>query len=446
MDRSSNSKSAFWEMWAPWLVICLWMTALAYPPFHVLRLLTDSEQYEQAAQQIESGELFRASPEHKPSLGVAIRPPVYPLALIAARLLGRGNLEAGIVGVHLVAALLCLFAAKILLRSYIHPLVAVAATGFALFSSKQIMWSHMSEWLAACWMLLVWLGFARWCFERTPRNAGIISISLCMMILTRIAMATWVFLVPLVVLFAPKGLRIRHAVVACIWLLPLVAWAWFNQQRLGVFTLSPHGAYQLVATARTLGEIPVDGSDSPEVRHLVESINQAGQTPPDESMIPERVHEWNGAFYFAYHHNFDVSCALMYQSTLDPTLMTKVARTLLWRTISAHRDRYQNFLLGSIHRFVFDYGSELLACLLTSLMLLYRRGRREPLVYAGIVMVFGATIYMWLFFGNALWVHRYFVPIQPALFTATVLSLAAIVTSYVTGARPAARAGFRGTP
>jgi len=104
-----------------WFVIGFWLILLAYPRGEWLALDMDSSQYEEIADQMISGRYFELSPTTRPTLGVAMRAPLYPLALVAARVFGGSDLQIGIVRVHLLCAAICMALCVYLMQRWFDP-------------------------------------------------------------------------------------------------------------------------------------------------------------------------------------------------------------------------------------------------------------------------------------------------------------------------------------
>ena len=210
-------------------------------------------------------------------------------------------------------------------------------------------------------------------------------------------------------------------------LLPLFAWATVNLARLDSFTLGKYEGLNLLATARSLGTIPLSPQDPPDTQNILHYINTHGVTPSPQAFTPKDVHEWDGEYYAAFHKNFDTSCDALIAHGPSNTPRTAA---LAARSIAAHRDNYRAFLLGGWYTFSRLYGPILALCFLANVWL----SRRTPSlrIWSSSVSTVCALslIYLGSVFVTVLWLHRYIMPIQPVLVFCTIVTVGRLIASF----------------
>jgi hypothetical protein len=412
------------------LVAVLSVTALAYPPLPLLTLLRDSEQYREIGEALLSGHLLDA-PAHSDRtshVATSLRPPLFPLLLGIASLIPGVSSQTALVTLHIMLGALAIGVAPFILTRAIHPLITTLAAGFSIYSVKQVAWGIMSEWLGMVWLFLSCVLYLAWVYRPSPRLALGFSVGLSLAILTRTAFLPWLALLPFATLQAPRGSRRVTATALATGLLPLVLWGAVNLQRTGYFSLVPYEGLNLLATARSLGEIPLSSTDSEAQRHLIKTLNEKGVTASDSALIDTEVHRWDGGFYAAFHRNFDVTTDSL--QALEPTSEMR-ASEIATRGLIAHRDRYKFFLRGGKHTFFENHAPLILTCILTTLWLA-RRAPRYSRWCLGVMTISVVSVgYLAAILGTMLWLDRYLVPVQPVLLFCTIVSMALVLTTFV---------------
>ena len=412
------------------LVSVLSVVALAYPPMPVLTLFADSEQYRQMSETLFSGNLLATTGvrSEDPHAATPLRPPLFPLLLgIASRIPGMDPSTA-LIALHIILGAFVMIATPRLLAGNIHPLLSTTACGIALYSAKQVAWGIMSEWLAMVSLFVACISYLAWGAGTSLRLALVVSLLLSLSTLTRAALIPWLTILPLMLLQAPRGKTRATATVLAIGISPLFLWGSMNLQRSGSFSLSPYEGLNLVATARSLGPIPVDSRDTESARSLIAILNEQGGTPSDGAFSAPEVHRWNGEFYEAFHTNFNVTSnatrTLGASSTIRPS-------ELATRGLLAHSERYSRFLRGGVHTILTQYAPLIIACLVSSLWLASRAQQyaRWSLGVATVCVV--SLTYLILIFGTMLWLHRYFIPVQPILLFCLTVSTVRLVGTIV---------------
>jgi hypothetical protein len=193
---------------------------------------------------------------------------------------------------------------------------------------------------------------------------------------------------------------------------PLVAW---NICKVVNSTSLVGGAYEasnLFASSRSFSEIPVYPEDTPETVRFITILNDRGATSHLESLRPSQVHEWNGAFYHAFHTNFSLVDQLLDQ--LNPPPQISPQRVFI-RTIKRAPQAYWNFIKGGIFTCT-DSGLPLVVIsIIISGWLYFRSTDDRPFCIAAISVALVTAIYVGTIMSVMLWLPRYFVPIQPTL-------------------------------
>jgi hypothetical protein len=405
------------------LVFVLSVIALAYPPMPVLTLFADSEQYRQMSEALFSGHLFPTTGalSEDPHVATPLRPPLFPLLLgIASRIPGI-NPNTALITLHIILGAFVLTGTRRLLAENIHPLLSTTACGIALYSAKQAAWGILSEWLAMTSLFVACISYLAWGSRTSLRLALVVSLFLSLSTLTRAALIPWLMILPFMLLQAPRGKTRATATVLAMGIFPLVLWGSMNLLRSGSFSLSPYEGLNLVATARSLGPIPVDSHDPESTRRLIAILNEQGVTPSDGAFSAPEVHRWNGEFYEAFHTNFNVTSNAI--RTLGENSTTRPSE-LATRALLAHSERYRRFLRGGVHTILTQYLPLIVACIVSSVWLT-RRAQQYARWSLGVATVCVVSLtYLILIFGTMLWLHRYFIPVQPILlFCLTVSSV-----------------------
>lgn len=407
------------------IVSCL---ALAFPPLPLLTLMADSEQYEAMSREISSGTFLQPLDlSQRSHLASAMRPPLYPLLLVAAHHIPGLNANDALISLHILLGCSILATTPWVLRRVIPPPITACATGIALLSAKQVAYGAMSEWLTMSLLFLSFISYILWRERQTSAGASVTIGLVSLAILTRTAVVPWLALFPIMLVQSDTKKRWSTVRGVGLGLLPLFAWATVNLTRLDAFTLGKYEGLNLLATARSLGAIPLSPDDPQETRNVIEYINTHGITPSPNAFEREVVHQWDGEYYAAFHKNFDTSCdaVITKQSANLPG-----AAALAARSITAHRDNYRAFVRGGLYTFSRDYAPLIALCLIASLWL----ARRTPSmsVWSSSVTTVCALslIYLGSVFGTILWLHRYIMPIQPVLVFCTIVSAARLITSF----------------
>lgn len=406
------------------------IVALIYPPLPVLTLLADSDQYRQMSEQILAGHLLETGcqPPDAQHLAVSLRPPLFPLLLgVASHIPGVDPVNA-LISLHIILAAFALLATLVLTGTAIKPLLTIAATGIALFSAKQVAWGVMSEWLAMVWLFLACTAYLSWISRPSWQLALAVSLCTSLAILTRTALLPWLAIPVFMVLQAPRGGHRGTATGLLAGLLPLFLWGAINCARTGAFALVRYEGLNLVATARSLGPIPFDSRDSEDQQHLITTINAQGSTAPDSAFKPTEVHRWDGEFYRAFHANFDqVTAAMQTLSDASVARPTSIAA----RGLRAHADRYRLFLKGGVQTLIAHYLPLVGLCLVAALWL-WRRAPHHARWSLGVITIAAVTLgYLCIIFTSMLWLHRYFIPVQPILLFCLVVSGVQLVGTFV---------------
>jgi hypothetical protein len=411
------------------LIVVVALCSLAYPPLPVLTLMADSSQYRAMSQSLLDGTFFQpVDISHVGHLATIMRPPLFPLLLATASLIPGVPLVNSVLVIHLFLALAMLLIIPYLLRSVVAPPITALACGLSLYSAKQVLWGEMSEWLATSCLLFVSVSYLRWLKERRNLDAFSASLFASLAILTRSALSPWLIVLPVIVAQAPPKGRRATAVALLLGLFPLVVWASIQFHRLGTFSLGAYEGLNLVATARSLGEIPARYGDAAETELVISRINERGVTTSDAGLQPPHVHEWDGEFYAAFHHNFDQVCAAIQSiATLEIAHREQPAAvTIALRGLATHKHRYASFLRGGVETFLREYALLLLTCLAIGMWLRLRGPNYRPLATASITISLVCLLYVASIFFSILWLHRYFVPIQVPLLFLSLLSLLAL--------------------
>jgi ABC-type multidrug transport system fused ATPase/permease subunit len=403
--------------------------ALAYPPLPLLTLLGDSEQYREASDLLLSGGLPGSSGSSSNATHIAsvLRPPLFPLLFALASHLPGISPDTGLVALHICFGALLLVTAPLLLQRTTSPLVSVIATGLGIYSVKQVAWGIMSEWLGMSMVTVTSLLYLAWLSRPSPRLALTTSVCASLAVLTRAALLLWIALLPFMVLQAQRGGRRVTAAAVVTGLLPLFVWGSFNHHRTGTFSIVPYEGLNLLATARTLGPIPLESSDSEEQLSLIRVLNEHGVTVADSALEPDSVHRWEGEFYGAFHTNFNITTeairSLRDSSGLRPSLLAA-------RGLREHAERYRRFLRGGARSLVNEYLPLILACIVAAMWLARRApGTSRWALGVGTVCVVSLG-YLTVIFGTMLWLHRYFVPIQPILLICMTISTVRLLVTF----------------
>lgn len=413
--------------WRALALIAIFLFLLAQPPITFLTLHVDSEQYTQMSRALLTMDFYRAYDGAEVPLALSLRPPMYPLMLVLADHLVGVSLENGIVLVHLFLALVVLAVAPYALRNVLSPTIAICTCGVALFSTKQLIYCHMSEFLSALFVLGSLLSLIAWFTDPSGKRAVWTCFFVSCAILTRLALLPWLAVVVVFPLFAPRGKRLSIVAGVAMGFLPLLLWASFNLHRLGTFSFGAHGGYMYVAAARTLGKIPHAIDDSAELSDLIDRFNEEGRDVSEEGWKAERVQRWGDEYYHAYHWNFDLAWGPLRSIVVGvPTL------PLFLRTARTHSERYIAFLRGGIYTFFHDYALLVVGALLAQFVLLRRAPQYHALAIANVTICIASVLYMVSVLSAFLWVPRYFASVQPALvfsmFSAFVVTLQKFVT------------------
>lgn len=409
-------------------IVLIFCVALAFPRPPLLSLLADSEQYKAMSDAIFSGSFLQPIDlSQRSQLASAMRPPLYPLLLGVAQRIPGVDINDALISLHLLLGYIILATAPWALRKCVSPPLTACATGIALFSAKQVLYGAMSEWLAMTFVFVCVLSYVSWRVHQRWAGSALTVTFLSLAILTRSALLPLLTLAPLMLVQSDRDKRWGTLTGITIGLLPLCAWATLNLARLDSFTLGKYEGLNLLATARSLGTIPSSPQDSPETLKFIEYINTKGMTPSPSAFATDVVHQWDGEYYAAFHRNFDTSCDAMieYGSKGSPRIVALAARSL-----TAHRENYRGFLLGGWHTFSRLYAPILGLCALASLWL----SRRAPSMSIWSSSVFTvctlSLFYLGSVFCTILWLHRYIMPIQPALIFCTVITVARLVASF----------------
>lgn len=412
------------------IVAILWIVALAYPPLPVLTLIGDSDQYRQTAKEIFSGTFLSASRVASPNsdMAVSLRPPLFPLLLGATSHAAGMDPDTALIVAHISIGAFLIGGASLLLAGTTNVPVVVFAAGLALYSAKQVAWGVMSEWLATAFLFLAGTLYLGWTSRPSSRRAFAISLCLSLTLLTRVALLPWLVLPLFMVLQAPRERRGVTAIAISAGLLPLLVWATINLQRTGTFSILPYERLNLLATARSLGPIPLMPQDTEDQRHLITVMNEQGTTASDAALAPAMVHTWDGEFYQVFHANFT-----LITNTLRGlgNSVSRRSRGLAARALRVHTDRYGRFVRGGVHTLLTDYAPLILACIVASGWLM-RRDAHESRWALGVLTVCGVSLgYLAVIFGTMLWLHRYFIPVQPILLFCLTISVAKLIATFV---------------
>lgn len=409
------------------LAIALALGCLVYPPLPVLTLMADTDQYRAMSASLLDGSFLDAVDLKKAThLATIMRPPLFPLLLAAASIVPGLAPSEALIALHLCLAVAILVASPILLRAIIPPPLTAMACGFALLSAKQIFWGEMSEWLAMSCLLTSTALYVLWLTTKSATSAFATSFLISLAILTRSALIPWLFLPIILFAQAPRVARFTTGIAILTGVLPLVLWGGIQVHRLGSFTLGAYEGLNVLATARSLGDIPLNASDLSASTLVLSRLNERGVTVSDDGLRSEVVHEWDGEFYDTFHHNFDEVCAAVQEiAPGEPFPALRVAA----RAFFAQASRYRLFLKGGLETLTRECAPLLLTCLGTGLWLLYRYPGSRALACASITVSFVATIYTVSIFTSILWLHRYVSPIQGPLLFLTLLSLFDLLTN-----------------
>lgn len=353
-----------------------------------------------------------------------MRPPLFPLLLKVAGLLPLTFSSSALIALHLSLALLALLVIPFVLRSVAPPLFTAIAAGVALYSAKQVLWGEVSEWLALCCLLGATVSYLLWCHERRATSAFSTSLFVALAILTRTALIPWLIIPPLMIVQSSRAARRSTLFVVLLGMLPLALWGYIQSHRLGTFSLGAYEGLNVIATARSLGEIPAASTDSPETRLFISRLNERGTTVSDRGLLPEFVHTWDGELYSAFHHNFDEVCSVVQSLPPGSQLPTM---SLVGRSFMAHLQRYTSFLQGGLQTFLSECGPLLGLCMTVGIWLLLRYPRRRALAHTSITISLLASVYVASIFLSILWLHRYFIPVQGSILFLTILSILALV-------------------
>ncbi|MEY4667882.1 MAG: hypothetical protein RL518_581, partial [Pseudomonadota bacterium] len=327
---------------------------------------------------------------------------------------------------HLLIATLIVFAAPLLLRQTIPPPLTMIATWVALYSAKQTAWGLMSEWLAMSYLLLSCMLYLSWLSRPTVLRAFGVSLLISLALLTRSALLPWAALLMFMPLQAPRGIGRTTAVALCAGLLPILLWCSVTLQRAGSFSLAPYEGLNLLATARSLGPLPLKGTDSERTRSVITYLNERGVTASDTALVAADVHRWEGEFYGVFHSNFNRAVeALQHSEGHDPLRPLEIAAN----SLRAHPDRYRLFARGGVRTLIMEYMPLIIACAALSFWLVRRDSRytRWSIGVATICVV--ALGYLTTIFGTMLWLHRYIIPAQSVLLFCTVISTARLINT-----------------
>lgn len=412
------------------IVAILWIVALAYPPLPVLTLFGDSDQYRQMGKELFSGIFLSASRAASPTadMAVSLRPPLFPLLLGATSHVAGMDPDTALIVAHISIGAFVIGVVSLLLAGTTSAPVVVFAAGLALYSAKQVAWGVMSEWLAASFLFLAGTLYLGWTSRPSSRRAFAIALCLSLTLLTRVALLPWLALPLFMVLQVPREGRGVTALAIGAGLLPLLVWATINLQRTGTFSILPYERLNLLATARSLGPIPLASDDTEGERHLITVMNEQGTTASDAALAPAMVHTWNGEFYQAFHANF-----ALITNTLRGLQNSESgsSRALAVRALRVHADRYRRFVRGGVHTLLTGYAPLILACIVVSGWLM-RRDAHETRWALGVLTLCGVSLgYLAVLFGTMLWLHRYFIPIQPILLFCLTISVGKLVATFV---------------
>jgi len=383
---------------------------LAYPPVPSISLLTDSDQYKEMSDALLTAKFYKAYDGTELPLTLSLRPPMYPLMLLIAKSLSQHRLEHGIALTHLFLCFLTLTIAPFVLRSVLSPFITVCATGIALYSNKQLVYCHMSEFLASILILFAFFSLIRLCYSPSLRKSAALTCLVSLAILTRLALLPWLSLVAIAPWLASKAKRGSVMLGIFIGIAPLLLWAAFNLYRLDSFSLGAHGSYLYVAAARTLGEIPLYAEDTAHTSLLIKEFNHQGRGVSPQGWAPEKVQRWEGEYYWAHHWNFDLAIG-----SLRPLIPKTSPLQLLLRTIGAHPNNYVALLRGSLYTILSEYALIITVSILIQLIILFKLPRYKPLALASLAICTSSVLYMGSIFIAFLWVHRYFTSVQPVL-------------------------------
>jgi hypothetical protein len=329
---------------------------------------------------------------------------------------------------HIAIGAFILGAASLLFAGTTHSLLLVFAAGVALYSAKQVAWGVMSEWLAMSLLFLAVMLYLGWISRPSSRRAFAISLFVSLALLTRVALLPWLALPVFMILQAPRGGRRVTATALVAGLFPLLLWGTINIQRAGTFSILPYEGLNLLATSRSLGPIPLASSDTEEQRRLITAMNEQGTTVSDAALDPAIVHTWDGEFYRAFHANFNLTTTTL--RGLEKSVSVR-SSTLATRALRSHTERYRRFLRGGVHTLLTDYAPLILACIGVSGWLM-RRDPHETRWALGVLTVCVVSMgYLTVIFGTMLWLHRYFIPVQPILTFCLTISVAKLMVSFV---------------
>jgi len=419
-------QSAFATRVACILFAVLSVIALAYPPLPILTLLGDSAQYQEAAERIFSPSLFDIDDTtgDRPHIATSLRPPLFPLLLaLASRLPGLTHSDS-LVALHIILGAVLVGATPLILTRHFQPLLVVVATGFSIYSAKQVAWGVMSEWLAMVFLFLSCVSYLSWISHTSARRAFVTSLCASLAVLTRAAALPWLLLLPCMVMQAPRGTRRNTVAALAGGLVPLLIWGAINIHRTGSFSLVPYEGLNLLATARSLGPIPLNPDDTGPQRHLITTLNEHGREVSDTALTAHEVHRWEGEFYDAFHANFtNTTRAIESYGTTTALRPGDISA----RALRAHAERYQRFLRGGVYTLVTEYAPLILACMVTATWLALRAPQYARWGLGVVTLCVIAIAYLTIIFGSMLWLPRYFTPVKPILLFCLVTSTSLLI-------------------
>ena len=393
-------------------IACSW-ALLVYPPMPTYTLLGDSEQYRSSAETILSGELLTPIDlASTPHLATAMRPPLFPFLVALARVNPLLAYPSSLVALHALIALALMVLAPIQLRRFAPPAAIALFMGIALNSAKQMLWAETSEWLALSLLITSTILLMSSMERFTRSSAFATALTLSLAALTRTALIPFLLAIPIIGATAPRPQRRRTITALSLGVAPLLLWCAAQYHRVGVFSIGAYEGLNPLATARSLGTLPEAPADSPGTRGLIAILNERGLTVSDHALSLRATHLWDGEFYGAFHHNFDLTCAAIKQAEPGkPPSSTAVAI----RGFTAHPARYLRFIGSGIMTLARDYLPVVLPCLASAAWLRRRDRGARPLATVACILCCLSLLYLCTVFATMLWLPRYFLPLQPTI-------------------------------
>jgi hypothetical protein len=375
LERSFRVTSSSQRQLAAFLGVFI-VAAWWYWDKPLMYLSGDSIQYINFAQNLRGD--FQ-SPEYLQPAYI-VRTPGYPLLLAGTQALALGDFRIAVLTLHALFGVIALFSVINALKTIIP--IPLAAIGFSLLPSLcwEIFPAVMSEWMVVMSLMILWSTWIVYLTSHKDKTLYISSVVTLLLVAIK-PLFIFVCLVPALLAISRGSINQRCYRITLVGLIlsPLLQLMVLNQQRFGVFSVSPAGSLSFLGVTASLASAPVSSGDSEQTKAILGYINErrSSASPSEFSKLGELRAD---SIFQSVSSNYETVIEAPRALRVEWRDLFSAISLYNRRVITEHPDLYKQFVVSGLQSLQLSLLVSF-PSFVAPLYLLYRR-RLVPLAIA----------------------------------------------------------------